>query len=88
MLREMDTLWVVLDEAGVEPTNNRVERALGFAVEKRSNGTKSEKGNRWVERLLPFRQTCWLRKLPTFPFLVDTVKAYFKEQTSNLKWLA
>lgn len=51
------------DEAGEEPTNNRAERALRFAVlwRKRSNGTQSEKGNRWVERLLSFRPTCRLR---------------------------
>ena len=90
ILREVDTLWVFLDEAGVEPTNNRAERALRFAVlwRKRSNGTQSEKGNRWVERLLSFRQTCRLRNQPTFPLLADTVKASFKEQTPNLGWLA
>ena len=73
VLREIDSLWVFLDEAGVEPTNNRAERALRFAVlwRKRSNGTQSEKGNRWVERLLSFRQTCRLRKQATFPLLVD-----------------
>ena len=90
ILREIDTLWVFLDEAGVEPTNNRAERALRFAVlwRKRSNGTQSEKGNRWVERLLTFRQTCRLQKQATFPLLVETVKSYFKEQTPNLSWLA
>ena len=89
ILREIDTLWVFLDEAGVEPTNNRAERALRFGVlwRKRSNGTQSEKGNRWVERLLSFRQTCRLRNQATFPLLVDTVQAYFKEQTPNLGWL-
>ncbi len=89
ILREIDTLWVFLDEAGVEPTNNRAERALRFAVlwRKRSNGTQSEKGNRWVERLLSFRQTCRLRQQPTFPLLVDTVKAYFKDQSPSLSWL-
>lgn len=89
ILREIDTLWVFLDEAGVDPTNNRAERALRFAVlwRKRSNGTQSEKGNRWVERLLSFRQTCRLRNQPTFPLLVESVKAYFKEQTPNLGWL-
>jgi len=90
ILREIDSLWVFLDEAGVEPTNNRAERALRFAVlwRKRSNGTQSEKGNRWVERLLSFRQTCRLRSQATFPLLVDTLNAYFKEQTPNLSWLA
>ena len=90
VLREIDSLWVFLDEAGVEPTNNRAERALRFAVlwRKRSNGTQSEKGNRWVERLLSFRQTCRIRAEATFPLLVDIIKSYFKEQTPNLGWLA
>jgi hypothetical protein len=48
------------------------------------HSTQSEKGNRWVERLLPFRQTCRLRAQATFPLLVNIVKAYFKEQTPNL----
>jgi transposase len=90
ILREIDTLWVFLDEAGVEPTNNRAERALRFAVlwRKRSNGTQSEKGNRWIERLLSFRQTCRLRSQPSFPLLVDIMNAYFKDQSPNLNWLA
>jgi transposase len=63
---------------------------LRFAVlwRKRSNGTQSEKGNRWIERLLSFRQTCRLRSQPTFPLLVDTMNAYFKDQSPNLNWLA
>ncbi len=54
LLREMDSLWVFLEEEGVEPTNNRAERALRFGVlwRKRSNDTQSDKGNRWVERIL------------------------------------
>ena len=54
--REMASLWVFLCEHGVEPTNNRAERALRFAVmwRKGSSGTQSDKGNRWVES----RQTC------------------------------
>ena len=50
----MDSLWVFLAHYGVEPTNNRAERALRFGVlwRKRSLGTASDKGNRWVERIL------------------------------------
>ena len=46
-----------LDENGVEPTNNRSERALRFGVlwRKRSHGTQSDKVNRWVERILSFK---------------------------------
>jgi transposase len=52
--KQIESLWVFLDENGVEPTKNRSERALRFGVlwRKRSHGTQSEKGNRWVERIL------------------------------------
>ena len=51
LLREMDSLWVFLEVRGVEPTNNRAERALRFGVmwRKRSYGTDTQKGDRWVE---------------------------------------
>jgi transposase len=57
--REMDSLWVFLHEAGVSPTNNHAERMIRFAVQwrKSSLGTASEKGERWVERILTLRQT-------------------------------
>ena len=89
LLGEMDSLWVFLEENGVEPTNNRVERALRFAViwRKRSNGTQSDKGNRWVERILSVKQTCRIKVQPVFPVLVDAISAYFKEQQPNFGWL-
>ena len=88
--REIETLWVFLDENGVEPTNNRAERALRFAVlwRKRSNGTQSNKGNRWVERILSLKQTCRMRAIPVFPILVNAIDAYFKEQKPDLRWIA
>lgn len=90
LLSEMDSLWVFLEENGVEPTNNRAERALRFGViwRKRSNGTQSDKGNRWVERILSVKQTCRIKAQPVFPILVDAISAYFKEQQPNLEWLA
>lgn len=90
LLREMDSLWVFLEVRGVEPTNNHAERALRFGVmwRKRSYGTDSEKGDRWVERLLTVRQTCRLRGIPTFPVLVDAVQSYFQGTTPNLAWIA
>ena len=87
--RQLESLWVFLDENGVEPTNNRAERALRFAVlwRKRSNGTQSNKGNRWVERILSLKQTCRMRALPVFPILADAIDAYFKDQTPDLQWI-
>ena len=88
IVREIDNLWVFLDH-GVEPTNNRAERALRFGVlwRKRSLGTQSEKGNRWVERILSFKETCRLKAITTFPILVDCVKSYFRNSQPDLSWI-
>ena len=89
LIREMDSLWVFLEVHGVESTNNRAERALRFGVlwRKRSQGTASEKGNRWVERIISLKQTCALRSKPTFPVLVEAIECYFKEQMPDLSWI-
>ena len=86
---EMDSLWVFLDEHGVDPTNNRAERALRFGVlwRKRSLGSQSDKGLRWVERILSVKETCRIKAKAPFPLLVDMVSAYFKEQMPDLGWI-
>ncbi len=85
----MDSLFTFLLEEGVEPTNNFAERIIRFAVlwRKRSQGTNSEKGCRWVERILSLRQTCRLQGRSTFNTLVDAFTCYFKEQEPNLTWI-
>jgi transposase len=89
LLREMDSLWVFLSHHGVEATNNRSERALRFGVQwrKRSLGTASEKGNRWVERILSLQETCRLRAVSTSEVLVDAVSSYFCGQEPDLACL-
>ena len=89
LIRELITLWVFLEEQGVEPTNNRAERALraGVLWRKRSKGTQSDKGDRWVERILSLKQTCRMRSIPTFPILVEAIDSFFKEREPNLNWL-
>lgn len=86
---EMESLFLFLTEEGVEPTNNFGERILRFAVlwRKRSQGTKSDKGNRWVERILSLRQTCRLHAKSTFDVLVDAFACLFKEQRPDLAWI-
>ena len=85
----MASLWVFLREHGVEPTNNRAERALRFAVlwRKCSSGTESDKGNRWVERSLSLRQTCRQMGQSTFRVLVDAVTSFFQGSQPDLSWL-
>jgi transposase len=86
---QMESLFLFLTEEGVEPTNNFAERMIRFAVlwRKRSQGTKSDKGNLWVERILSLRQTCRLHAKPTFEVLVDALTCFFKEQPPDLTWI-
>jgi transposase len=87
--REMESLWVFLEHEGISPTNNHAERMLRFAVlwRNRSQGTASEKGERWVERILSLRQTCRLAERKTYPVLVDALTCFFKEQQPDLSWI-
>ena len=89
LLREMDSLWVFLAHHGVEPTNNRAERALRFGVlwRKRSLGTASTKGNRWVERILSLKETCRLHARSTYAVLVNAVESLFHSQRPELAWI-
>jgi len=89
LLREMDSLWVLLAHHGVEPTTNRAERALRFGVlwRKRSLGTASTKGNRWVERILSLKETCRLHARATYTVLVEAVTSFFQGQQPDLAWI-
>jgi transposase len=89
LARDGEALWAFLDVPGVEGTNNMAERAHRFGVlwRKRSQGTCSEKGNRWVERVLSVRHTCRIRGRPTFPLLVEAVSCLFNGETPDLSWI-
>jgi transposase len=87
--RELSTLWTFMVEEGVEPTSNRAERALRFAVlwRKLMQGTYNEKGDCWVERILSLRETCRVRGILTFPVLAEAVTCYFNRQHPNISWI-
>jgi transposase len=89
IIREIDSLWFFLDHEGVDPTNNRAERALRFGVlwRKRSLGTQSEKGNRWVERILSLKETCRLKARSTFQTLHDCIDCFFNNTPLDLSWI-
>jgi transposase len=84
--REIDCLWLFLQEKGVAPTNNHAERTLRYAVlwRKRSFGTRVAKGDSFVERILSLRQTCRLQGKRTFPVLVRKPNYIFSHQMSLL----
>lgn len=70
-------LWTFLREDGVEPTNNHAERVLRRGVLWRKNcfGSASDRGSRFVERMLTVVQSLRLQKRPVFEFLVKAVDA-------------
>ena len=90
LLNEMESLWLCVSEEGVEPTNNRAERVLRYPVtwRNRSRGTWSEKGDRWVERILSVKQTCRMHDLPTYPRLVQAISDHLNGQPTDVTWIA
>ncbi len=85
----MGELRLFLLEDGVEPTNNRAERALRFAAlwRKMMQGTSSDMGDRWVERILSVRETCRLQGRPTFDVLVEAINSCFHGREPDVSWI-
>ncbi len=63
---------------GIDPTNNLAEQAIRFVVIDRhiTQGTRSEKGRRWCERIWTTIATCAQQGRAVFQFLLDSVQAY------------
>src|SRR3954470_16783534 len=66
---------------GVEPTNNLAEQAIRFVVIDRliTQGTRSEKGNRWCERIWTVIATCEQQGRSVFEYLEMAVGAWFAD---------
>jgi len=69
-------------EPNVEPTNNLAEQAIRFvAIHRRmTQGTRSEDGRRWCERIWTVIQTCRQQQRSVFEFLVAAVTAHFRSE--------
>ena len=63
---------------GIGPTNNLAEQAIRFAVIDRriTQGTRSEKGRRWCERIWTVIATCAQQGREVFQFLLDSVESH------------
>lgn len=70
-------LWTFVTVPGVEPTNNSVERALRRLVlwRRRSFGTKSEQGSRFVERVMTAVTTLRQQKRDVLDYLTEACAA-------------
>jgi transposase len=77
ILRVEDTLWTFIDVEGVEPTNNIAEQALrtGVIWRKTSYGTQSERGSRFVERMLTCSANLRKHARSLFDFVTDVISA-------------
>jgi transposase len=66
---------------GVEPTNNLAEQAIRFVVIDRliTQGTRSEQGNRWCERIWTVIATCTQQGRSVFEYLEAAVGAWFTD---------
>jgi transposase len=67
---------------GVEPTNNLAEQAIRFVVIDRliTQGTRSENGRRWCERIWTLNATCAQQGRSAFAFLHESITAYLRGQ--------
>jgi len=75
ILKAEASLWTFASAAGVEPTNNAAERAVRHAVcwRKTSYGTDSERGSRFVERMLTVVASCRSQGRDVLEFLTRAV---------------
>ena len=64
---------------GVEPTNNLAEQAIRFVVQDRhvTQGTRSERGRRWCQRIWTATATCAQQNRSVFEYLHQTLIAHF-----------
>ena len=64
---------------GVEPTNNVAEQAIRFVVLDRlvTQGTRSDAGNRWCERIWTVIASCAQQGRSVFAYLQSAVEAWF-----------
>ena len=67
---------------GLEPTNNLAEQAIRFVVIDRhiTQGTRSETGQHWSERIWTVIATCTQQGRSVFSFLYDSIVAHFQSE--------
>ena len=80
----MDKLWTFSNYTDVDPTNNLAERDLRKLViwRKKSYGTKSSRGENFVEKISSIASTLKKAKKNVLDFIAETVKAFYLNSTS------
>jgi transposase len=83
MLAHGAALWTFVSIEGVEPTNNHAERELRAFVlwRKRSFGSRSDRGERFAERIMTVVHTARKQGKAVLRFLLDSVNAAMNATT-------
>jgi transposase len=84
LLAHESALWTFVDHEGVEPTNNLAERVLRPAVlwRRRSYGTRSASGSRFVERMLTVVTSCRLQERNVLDYITEACSAAVAGKTA------
>ena len=79
LLEAFDKLWTFSKVQGMEPTNNMAERDLRKLVvwRKKSLGTRSDRGQRFVERITSVAETVKRHGQNVLRFVQDSVANFF-----------
>ncbi len=74
-----DSFFTFITTPGVEPTTNLAEQAIRFvAIHRRlTQGTRSEAGREWCERIWTAVATCEQQGRSLFDYLYEVVRNYF-----------
>jgi len=84
MLEHWSAMWTFVNVPGVEPTNNHAERELRRLVlwRKRCFGTQSERGDRYVERIMTVAHTMRKQGGQVLDFLCQSLVAMQQERSA------
>lgn len=79
LLENFEKLWTFTRISGMEPTNNMAERDLRKLViwRRKSYGTRSERGKRFVERITTVAQTIRKHRGNVLHFVQQTIKCFY-----------
>jgi len=77
-----DAYFQFITTPGIEPTNNLAEQAIRFVVIDRyiTQGTRSESGRLWSERIWTVLATCGSQSRNAFDFICQSIQAHFSDQ--------
>lgn len=81
LLNRFATLWLFLEQEGIEPTNNLAERGLRsfVIVRELSNGSQSEWGTKFSERIMTLVCTLKQHAKNVFDYLTQLFFAHLSK---------